>query len=268
MSQPRSQDWHELSAKASLTTTAIAGALTSAFTKTLLFPIDTVKCRIQSGLNPFVFKGIMNGLFPKIALYAPYQGVYMSVYTRTREWLNPDPRSVWKFAFAGVVAELSGSVIRVPMETIKQRMQTGSIPSNRDLFRILAADPLQFYRYRNFLAQTLVHDIPGGIIHWTVYEYVKRHTTGNAATSGAISGVMVAVLTNPMDVVKTRMITRPDEHKTVSSTIKFIMAGRGNGGIGFFSGVIPRILHIAPNSALYMFIFDAMFRSIERLRSN
>ena len=165
---------------------------------------------------------------------------------------------------AGVAAELAGSVVRVPMEAIKQRMQTGLIASNSDLMRMLTQNPLQFYKSRNFLAQTLIHDIPCGVVHWVVYEYTKRNLSTNSATAGAVAGTMAAIVTNPMDVVKTRMVTRPEEHRTVMSTIQIIRKSKS----GFFAGVIPRIFHIAPNSALYMLIFDTLFTNIEKLRGD
>ena len=261
-----SRNWHDLVGETSISSTALAGATSSAITKTILFPVDTIKCRIQSGssFNPFRLQGIMNGLIPKICLYAPYQAIYMSVYTSTRNWLRPSDSNLWKYAAAGVAAELAGSVIRVPMEAIKQRMQTGSIKSNRDLIGMLMRSPLQFYNRRNFLAQTFIHDIPCGTIHWVVYEYTKRNLSTSAATAGAVAGAVAAIVTNPLDVVKTRMITRPEEHKTVFNTIQAIRQSRS----GFFAGVIPRVFHIAPNSALYMFIFDTMFTAIDRLNTN
>ena len=261
-----SRDWHDLLGGTSISTTAISGALSSVVTKTLLFPVDTVKCRIQSGVYPWAIRGIFNGLIPKIAMYAPYQAIYMGVYTATRDHILPGSQNLGKFAVAGIAAELAGSVVRVPMEAIKQRMQAGVIPSNQALWRLLIQNPFQFYLPRNFLAQTLVHDIPCGTVHWMAYEYSKRTGSLSAASSGAVAGVITAVLTNPFDVIKTRMITKPDEHRTVISTIKIINTSRRTGGKGFFAGVVPRALHLAPNSALYMLIFDAMFKNIERLR--
>lgn len=267
-------DWHDVSGQTSISSTAIAGATSSIITKTILFPADTLKCRLQSGVSLHVFtpKGIFNGLVPKILLYSPYQAIYMSVYTQTRDRLHSGAPNqgiqLWKFAAAGIAAELAGAGIRVPMEAIKQRMQMGNIGSHRELWSLVTRNPLQFFKMRNFIAQTIVHDIPCGTVHWISYEYLKRssYSIFSAPTAGAVAGVTTAIVTNPLDVIKTRMITRPNEYKTVSTTVKSIMAEHGYHG--FYRGVLPRILHIAPNSALYMWIFDLMFRNIETLRSD
>ena len=266
-------DWHELLGSTSISSTALAAACSSVITKAALFPVDTAKCRLQSGLGlsrSLALSGIMNGLIPKLMLYAPYQGIYMSVYTDSRDRLHsssgPGDMELWKFALAGVSAELAGSVVRVPMETIKQRMQMGAIQSHRNLLHLLKSDPGQFFKPRNFLAQTLVHDIPCGTVHWVVYEYVKRRTGSEAATAGAVAGSTTALLTNPLDVIKTRMITKPNEYPTVQYTVSSIYSKAGVRG--FFAGVLPRVLHIAPNSALYMWIFDRLYKHIEYLRSD
>lgn len=267
-------DWHDVVGHTSISSTAIAGAASSVITKTLLFPADTLKCRLQSGVSFKVFtpKGMLNGLLPKLILYSPYQAIYMSVYTQTRDKLHSGSTNegvqLWKFAAAGVVAELAGAGVRVPMEAIKQRMQTGNIASHRELWASITVNPLQFFRIRNFVAQTLVHDIPCGTVHWISYEYLKRSSNGHlsAPAAGALAGATTAIITNPFDVVKTKMITRSDEYKTVSTTVESIMASHGTRG--FFKGMVPRILHIAPNSALYMWIFDLMFRNIETFRSH
>ena len=266
-------DWHEIG-KTSLSATAVSAAIGSTITKTLLYPVDTVKCRMQSlgkagnYSKIFLYRGMFNGLIPKIALYAPYQSVYMTSYTWARDKMtvyNPTLPLYASFAVSGIVAELAGSVIRLPMEVLKQRMQTGSISNTRKAVSELLSNPGNFYAFKNFRAQTLFYDIPCGVLHWTFYEHFKRSADWSLSpgTSGALAGTVTAVLTNPLDVVKTRIITRGSEkgHERISCVIKTVWAESGIRG--FWRGVLPRVLHIAPNSALYMWIFDTVFRLIE-----
>lgn len=248
------KDWHEIG-KASLSSTAVCAGVSSALTKTILFPMDTVKCRLIANGHMGSYRGIFNGLIPKIALYAPYQSVYMTTYTAVRDLGNHGPLG---FVLAGVSAELAGSFIRVPMEAVKQQMQAGIIKSNKELVSMIRENPLRFYKKRNFLAQTLVHDIPCGAVHWVVYEWVRRDQGRSSWVAGAFAGATAAIVTNPLDVVKTRMITRPAEHLTVRSTVNVLL--RQGGPSIFLTGLIPRILHLAPNSALYMFLFDKFYR--------
>jgi len=253
-------DWHEIGS-ASLSKTAICAAVSSTITKTVLFPMDTMKARIQFGKSVHT-KNLFRGLGPKILLYAPYQSVYMTTYTVARDAFVPVLPSSLGFAAAGVCAELAGSVIRVPMETIKQRMQTGSIVGVRNLTSLVLSNPLSFYHSRNFVAQTFVHDLPFGIVHWMVYEKLKRDEHLSAGIAGALAGTITSILTVPCDVIKTRMITRghtEDNYKTVLSTVR---AMKQEGARVWFRGWLPRVMHIAPSSALYMIIFDTLYKTL------
>ena len=220
--------------------------------------MDTLKARIQYGglING---RNLFRGLIPKIALYAPYQSVYMTTYTVARDHLVPILPGSFGFAASGICAELAGSVIRVPMETIKQRMQTGSITGMRSL---LTVNLISFYHSRNFIAQTFVHDIPFGIVHWTVYEKLKRQENLSPGVAGALAGTVTSIVTIPCDVIKTRMITRghtEDNYRTIRSTVRTM---RAEGSRVWTRGWLPRVLHIAPSSALYMIIFDTLYKTI------
>lgn len=55
---------------------------------------------------------------------------------------------------------------------------------------------------------------------------------------GVVAGIMASVVTQPADVVKTRMQLRPDAHPSFLNTLVIIV--RRNGIKGFFSGLMPR----------------------------
>lgn len=154
------------------------------------------------------------------------------------------------------------------MEVVKQRMQTGLIPDTKSAALIMLRNPRELYKPKNFRAQTLFYDIPGGVVHWTVYEHFRRRKDDwrfSAAASGAVAGTVTAILTNPLDVVKTRIVTRGEEkgHETIRAVIRRIFQESGIGG--FSRGIIPRVLHTAPNSAIYMWIFDSVFKILETI---
>jgi solute carrier family 25 (mitochondrial S-adenosylmethionine transporter), member 26 len=254
----------------SVSAAALAGGAASVVTKSILFPADTIKCRLQFGRDwrtAVQLRGMYNGLVPKLLLYGPYQSVYMSVYTQSRDWLSSTGgSSLYVYALSGVFAELAGSVVRLPMEVIKQRMQSGRIKSNSELWSLIRSNPMMFYSRRNFCAQTLLHDIPGGMIHWMVYETTKRRSKEYgmdgvmAAVSGGIAGTFTAILVTPLDVVKTRIVTNaesgPKTHATIRGTVGAIWSENPR---FFLRGWQARVAHIAPNSALYMFLFNKFY---------
>ncbi|KAH9593446.1 Mitochondrial substrate/solute carrier [Trypanosoma melophagium] len=172
---------------------AIALASTSAtvVAKSLLHPIDTLKCRLQSsstrGLRGFSdeYRGkwgpryLYGGLPIKLVFYIPYQAVYMTTYSNMKEFLRPaDVSGESRVAFltrtiaAASSAELASCIVRVPMETAKMRIQATVVPNTQSAVR-------QMYQHgilscaRLVKSQTLLHDIPYSAIQWMFYETLR-----------------------------------------------------------------------------------------------
>ncbi|XP_057443068.1 uncharacterized protein LOC130734597 [Lotus japonicus] len=128
------------------------GAVAGAFGEGIMHPVDTVKTRIQSqailnrienqkgilqmvrsvwqvdGLRGF-YRGVLPGITGSLATGATYFGVIES----TKNWIedsHPSLRGHWAHFIAGAVGDTLGSIVYVPCEVIKQRMQVqGTIKS-------------------------------------------------------------------------------------------------------------------------------------------
>ncbi|XP_039146205.1 mitochondrial substrate carrier family protein E [Dioscorea cayenensis subsp. rotundata] len=121
------------------------GAIAGAFGEGMMHPIDTLKTRIQSqavisgsqseksilqmlrtvsatdGLRGF-YRGVTPGLTGSLATGATYFGVIES----TKKWMeekNPNLGGHWSHFIAGAVGDTLGSIVYVPCEVVKQRMQ-------------------------------------------------------------------------------------------------------------------------------------------------
>ena len=102
-----------------------------------LYPIDTIKTRLQlmrsgGGLRALLQSGggraLYAGVWGNLAGVMPASAIFMGVYepvkhavgeraSPSRQWLGP--------LVAGASAGLAASVVRVPTEVVKQRMQSG-----------------------------------------------------------------------------------------------------------------------------------------------
>lgn len=77
-------------------------------------------------------------------------------------------------------------------------------------------------------------------------------------TSSLLAGATATTLTQPLDVMKTRMMNAsPGEYKSIADCATSIF--RTAGPIGFFKGYIPAFVRLAPHTIL-MFVFFEQFR--------
>lgn len=104
-----------------------------------LYPIDTIKTRLQlmlkgGGFNALVKQGgaknLYAGVWGNLAGVAPASAVFMAIYEPVKAALNervPENKSFLAPLGAGSAAGLAASVIRVPTEVVKQRLQSGKV---------------------------------------------------------------------------------------------------------------------------------------------
>lgn len=77
-------------------------------------------------------------------------------------------------------------------------------------------------------------------------------------TSSLLAGATATTLTQPLDVMKTRMMNAaPGEYKSIADCAASIF--RSSGPLGFFKGYVPAFVRLAPHTIL-MFVFFEQFR--------
>jgi solute carrier family 25 S-adenosylmethionine transporter 26 len=150
------------------------------------------------------------------------------------------------------------------MEVLKQRMQAGRIRNVGEVLK--SKDSLRaLVSWRLFRAQTLLHDIPYGIVQWSAYAAVKSSLSDEAASdpitpvlAGTLSGGLAALITTPLDVIKTRCII--SDHLPIRS----IFHGVVKDGIWVLvsRGAVFRVLHIAPATGVYFGLFNLIYSGL------
>lgn len=168
-----------------------AAAISTLMCKTVLHPIDTVKCRMQADpqrsfralrerwAGLWTVRHLYAGLSTKIVLYVPYQATYMMAYERSKvacvSHFDVAANSWTAVTLSAVVANMFGATIRVPMEAVKMRQQAavydlGIVQGLRSLF----ASPDCLRQLSHLVVpQTIWHDLPYGLVHWALYETLK-----------------------------------------------------------------------------------------------
>ena len=123
---------------------------------TLLFPLDTLKTRLQSpqGFKAAGgFSGIYRGLSSAVIGSAPSASMFFLTYDRLKQYLGKYTTLPWPIVhmIAATSGEISACLIRVPTEVLKQRLQAKMYSSlSEALFDTLRREG-PFGLYRGFL---------------------------------------------------------------------------------------------------------------------
>ncbi|KAF8411667.1 hypothetical protein HHK36_004225 [Tetracentron sinense] len=270
---------------------AAAGGIAGAFTYVCLYPLDTIKTKLQTKGAAEIYSGTLDAIvktFETKGILGFYSGVSAvmigstassAVYFGTCEFgksiLSKFPQypSVLIPPTAGAMGNIVSSAIMVPKELITQRMQAGAVGRSWEvLLRILEKDGV-LGLYAGYSA-TLLRNLPAGVLSYSSFEYLKaavisRTEKGHlepfqSVCCGALAGAISASLTTPLDVVKTRLMTQVQGegknkvavavYSGISATVKEIL--KEEGWVGLTRGMGPRVLHSACFAALGYFAFE------------
>ncbi|KAI9221171.1 S-adenosylmethionine transporter [Blastocladiella britannica] len=253
-----------------------AGALAGTSVDTILFPLDTMKTRLQSPegfIKAGGFRGIFSGLLPAVVGSAPGAAAFFVTYeyckALAKTWL-PDERYAPAVHMASAsLGEVSACVIRVPTEVVKQRLQAGRYNSTTTaLTSIFRAEGLAGF-YRGYLS-TVMREIPFTCIQFPLYEYLKSYAAYrkslpvadplDAAMCGSVAGGIAAAITTPLDVIKTRVMLGAaqagSESHYVGMTATFKSIVRKEGMHALFRGIGPRTLWISVGGFIFLGAYE------------
>ncbi|EDU40119.1 Mitochondrial carrier [Pyrenophora tritici-repentis] len=251
----------------------IAGAIAAFTVDLLVYPLDTIKTRIQSPnyarvytntrtgkVDPKLFRGVYQGIGSVIVATLPSSGAFFTTYEHTKSLFThwnttaTSPNGILPIAFvhasASSLAELVSCAILTPAEVIKQNAQmlpspspssssssSQPSPTNATLSTLskFRANPLALWRGYAALAG---RNLPFTAMQFPLFERLKQGikdyrddrglTRGTIVESGCITavsagaaGTVAAVITTPVDVVKTRiMLSAGDESPSSSKENK------------------------------------------------
>jgi len=176
-------------------------------------------------------RGLYRGVVPGIVGIVPAAAVYMLVYQTLKRRATsriPTERRALRGAaimMSAAIGDAAACAVRVPLELVKQRLQVGIYASVRQAVAELAKLKSPALLYTGMRAQ-LARDIPFAMTEFLAYETLKEidskrsakraadgkvaryHDKQRQLLIGGICGALAAIVSNPMDVVKTRLMTQ------------------------------------------------------------
>jgi solute carrier family 25 iron transporter 28/37 len=276
-------DYEALPSDASLGVNMLAGALAGITEHAVMFPIDSIKTRMQVfATSPAaVYTGIGNAFtrisstegmralwrgVSSVALGAgPAHAVHFGTYEAVKELAGGNAAgNQWlATSLAGASATIASDALMNPFDVIKQRMQV-----HQSEFRSVFTALQVVYRKEGLAAfyvsypTTLTMSIPFTAVQFTVYEHMKKllNPSGDYSPvthmiAGGMAGGVAAGVTTPLDVVKTLLQTRGTSHdheiRRVGGMLDALRIIWKRDGIrGFGRGMSPRVLTHMPSNAL------------------
>ncbi|KAF9573693.1 hypothetical protein EC968_008209 [Mortierella alpina] len=257
----------------------LAGAMAGTAIDTALFPLDTLKTRLQSKAGFAAsggFRGVYSGLTSAVIGSAPGASMFFVTYEglkRTLSAVIPDPQHapvVHMMSASG--GEIAACFVRVPTEVIKQRMQTKQFTTTTAAVKSVIHNEGVLGFYRGYFS-TVAREIPFTCIQFPLYEYMKKTYAAatqrskvdpwEAAICGSISGGTAAGITTPLDVIKTRVMLSQRNpagaqssayYSGIVSTFKRILAEEGPRAL--FSGIGPRVMWLSIGGSIFLGVYE------------
>ncbi|KAI5622067.1 mitoferrin-1 [Silurus asotus] len=279
----------------SFSTHMTAGAVAGVLEHTVMYPVDSVKTRMQSlqpdpkaqyrsvygALKQIVMtEGLMRplrGLNITVLGAGPAHALYFACYERIKRSLSDiiqnGGNSHIANGVAGSVATVLHDAVMNPAEVVKQRMQMYNSPYRGlvDCVLTISRNEGMAAFYRSYSTQ-LTMNIPFQALHFITYELMqerlnpqRQYRPGTHVISGAAAGAVSAALTTPLDVCKTLLNTQEDVALN-SARVSGQLSGMANtirtvyrlGGFpAFFKGVQARVIYQMPSTAIAWSVYES-----------
>lgn len=250
----------------------VSGSMSGLCVDIVLYPLDTVKTRLQSAegfVNSGGFRGIYRGLGSILVGSAPGAALFFSTYEMVK-LVGERHFKLQHQSLVHMLAACSGEIVaccvRVPTEVVKQRTMTTQRLSSYEVLRKTIHSEGFLGLYRGFTS-TVMREIPFSLIQFPLWEYLKKRWSENqrspvqpwqSSICGAIAGGFSAALTTPLDVAKTRIMLAKAQSDLsrghILSTLKVIYLEKGFSGL--YAGVLPRTIWISFGGAIFLGVYD------------
>ncbi|XP_066149418.1 mitoferrin-1 [Euwallacea fornicatus] len=253
-----------------------AGAIAGIMEHCVMYPLDSVKTRMQSlatagtdGISETFIKMVrqegifrpIRGMSAMVLGAGPSHAMYFSAYEFFKETLTEmvpsNKYNTLCYGAAGCVSTLLHDGVMNPAEVVKQRMQMVNSPYRSALnclTNVYRSEGFSAF-YRSYPTQ-LTMNVPFQSIHFMVYEFAqtitnkeRKYNPAAHMVSGAVAGALASAITTPLDVCKTLLNTQQNtKAQGLIQAMKLIYQLKGPAG--YFRGVQARIMYQMPSTAI------------------
>lgn len=249
-----------------MTENVARAAIAASIAEGVTFPIDAAKTSVQLGRLKGVppVRQLYRGASAAIARHIPYTSIRITIFHSLQDDLvgNSFPATM----VSGLVAGAAGQFVAAPLDLIKIRMIADArSPSPRyssllDAFvKIGGEKRLSLWHGSGIAVQRAALVNLGELSTYSIAKQLlldRGHpdTLSTHITSSLCSGAVSTLISNPADVVKSRMMNDP----SLTSSIRVLRALWNEQGIrGLYRGSLHTYLRLAPWQLVFWSVFEA-----------
>lgn len=227
----------------------------------------------------------------------PSAALFFSTYEflKTEMIVNRGINETFTYFFAGLAGDLVSSVVYVPSEVLKTRLQLqGKLNASLFGYTSLRDAIYKMNKYEGKSAfyhgysATLMRDLPFSAIQFALYEKFRQLTchithktndelnAGEELAIGALAGGISGAATTPLDVVKTRLQTNMSQviiqNDTTGKSVDTPQPSNQNvysilknfyqreGMMKMFGGIGPRVMWSSVQSSIMLYIYQTILK--------
>jgi solute carrier family 25 protein 39/40 len=209
------------------------------------------------------------GLSPTLLMAVPATVIYYTFYDQLKVTLGfkSQQTNFLAPAIAGSISRTVAVACVTPLELLRTKIQSQQHYRYHQLWHVIHASIhndglLSLWRG---LFPTLLRDVPFSVFYWISYEFLK-HEMGSLQhfhnsklvplIAGAVSGATAALVTNPLDVVKTHIqVNLGTRRLSLLEVVRDVVSEHGISGL--YTGLVPRIAKIAPACAIMISTYES-----------
>jgi Mitochondrial carrier protein len=272
---------------------ALAGSITTFFSDMIMHPMDSIKTIQQSDVD-LSFLAATTYLWDLAGIAGFFHGfLTYAVSDAVSGALKFTVWEVWKQKTAGLMKNASQPVpvltlfagaalafvacyfTLVPGELLKQQLQMSYYESLPEAIAGIYQHSGLAGFYTGYEA-VLYRDVPYTMLELGLYEVFKKFSISQQQSTkddndsssaldvdeivaAAVTGAITAVLTTPVDSIKTLLMIDP-KFQDASFAECFITTVQDHGPLAVFAGVVARVAWIVPFTAIYLPTYDALKR--------
>jgi len=285
----------------------VYGGLASVTAECGTFPIDTTKTRLQiqgqhidavhkelkyRGMSHAAIRicreegicALYSGLAPAVLRQATYGTIKIGIYHSLKRVISPSVQEekLWSNVVCGIIAGVVSSSIANPTDVLKIRMQAqnvhfakqGMVKSFADIFHKEGVQGL----WRGVGPTSNRAAVVCGV-ELPAYDIVKRQLIHSGILedsrtthflSSFFAGLVGAIASNPIDVVKTRLMNQRNLKTAVfadgtaapaiyhGSLHCLVQTYKTEGFLALYKGFIPNWVRLGPWSVIFFMTFEQM----------